>query len=810
MTAVASPPTLQPLPRWHSADEREGLDSITPEEVTRMFMPRKSAQRTNSSSSMTSNVSTPSTSASSTSTAQSSAPQTNGNDTAISNGDQGGWGPRKKATRGLWPSSKAEPVSGLTTARPQVLPTPSSGQSAASTMNNAMHHPSPILPSQSRLQSQPQQNGSRTDQPPNTADPPAILALLPMTGTFERKQIVIPYFPEVLRIGRQTNAKTVPTAVNGYFDSKVLSRQHAEVWAERNGKIWIRDVKSSNGTFVNGNRLSPENRDSDPHELRESDTLELGIDIVSEDQKSIVHHKVSAKVELAGIYPNPPSLLEMELNHNNPNAGNIILGEPMSQQLSQMRGRGGSQGLIGNNGRMSGSSNMGNNLNMMGPSRQVNMWMGPITIEQAMKKLTVSGTRIFSPRYLSNDLQGEFKVAKTDLQDLDRTGDFFDALSNLPPGEELPKSPLKVASEEKQANGILPPPQLDPISPFSQPPAPPPQEPLPEKPDIAPFLSPESPPQPPLKRTETERPRSSLSSPTPAESSQIISLVEALKIKSHELDLKVDYIRSLEIDLAREKKARENAERRVFNLSGVHLGPEDHNNNGAVDEEAFQPPSDTVQLMEQNLSNGHFPDHDDGGKLSRSSSTLTLRNADGAAEPREDVSSLASRLQSQLDLRNKEMNEMKLLMESYRQRTEVAEEGRRTLAEMVENIRAGRDPKSASPNTKDERTISSGGSGEKAASQLEKFDQSRELDDDSPSAQHSYHLQNGSAAIGKIHREVEKTMSTVLQQHQREWGGSGESGRMVQSAPYVSMVGVVLIGVGIMTWLNGWQPGGEK
>jgi len=392
MTAVASPPTFQPLPRWNSGDEREGLDSMSAEEVTRIFMPRKSAQRPNSSSSMASASSTSSSSTSiSNSTAPSATSQTNGSDTSTTNGEQGGWGPRKKATRGLWPSSKAEPVSGLTTTRPQVLPTPSSGQSAASTMNNAMHQPSPVLPSQNRPQSQSQQNGSRADQPPNSADPPAILALLPMTGTFERKQIVVPFFPEVLRIGRQTNGKTVPTAVNGYFDSKVLSRQHAEVWAERNGKIWIRDVKSSNGTFVNGNRLSPENRDSEPHELREQDTLELGIDIVSEDQKSIVHHKVSAKVELAGIYPNPPSLLEMDLNPNHPNVGNSILGDSMNQQLSQMRGRGGNQGPIGSNGRMSGPSNMaGNNLNMMGPHRQVNMWMGPITIEQVMKKLTVS------------------------------------------------------------------------------------------------------------------------------------------------------------------------------------------------------------------------------------------------------------------------------------------------------------------------------------------------------------------------------------------------------------------------------------
>lgn len=36
-----------------------------------------------------------------------------------------------------------------------------------------------------------------------------------------------------IRIGRQTSAKTAPTAHNGYFDSKVLSRQHAEIWCDK-------------------------------------------------------------------------------------------------------------------------------------------------------------------------------------------------------------------------------------------------------------------------------------------------------------------------------------------------------------------------------------------------------------------------------------------------------------------------------------------------------------------------------------------------------------------------------------------------
>ncbi|KAI9315114.1 SMAD/FHA domain-containing protein, partial [Dichotomocladium elegans] len=72
---------------------------------------------------------------------------------------------------------------------------------------------------------------------------------------------------------------------NGYFDSKVLSRTHAEIWNDH-GKVFIKDVKSSNGTFVNGQRLSDENEESGPMELKMSDQLEFGIDISQEDGSS--------------------------------------------------------------------------------------------------------------------------------------------------------------------------------------------------------------------------------------------------------------------------------------------------------------------------------------------------------------------------------------------------------------------------------------------------------------------------------------------------------------------------------------------
>jgi hypothetical protein len=208
-----------------------------------------------------------------------------------------------------------------------------------------------------------------------------------MNGTFDRKMITVPFFPEVLRIGRQTNNKTQPTPLNGYFDSKVLSRSHAEIWADRTGKIWIRDVKSSNGTFVNGQRLSQENRDSDPHELNAGDMLELGIDIVSEDQKTIVHHKVAARVEHAGIYTgSSASLMDLNFEMENSQMQNMV---GAGAQQSNMRSRTPSQGSMAG-GRMQGTAAAmaGNASNMQQP-RHPNFWLQPVTMEQVVKKLNV-------------------------------------------------------------------------------------------------------------------------------------------------------------------------------------------------------------------------------------------------------------------------------------------------------------------------------------------------------------------------------------------------------------------------------------
>jgi E3 ubiquitin-protein ligase DMA1/2 len=88
-----------------------------------------------------------------------------------------------------------------------------------------------------------------------------------------------------LRIGRFTDrsggAANAPNALTSNklaFKSKVVSRTHAEIWAETGGKFFIRDTKSSSGTFLNHVRLSPANAESRPHELKDGDMLQLGVD----------------------------------------------------------------------------------------------------------------------------------------------------------------------------------------------------------------------------------------------------------------------------------------------------------------------------------------------------------------------------------------------------------------------------------------------------------------------------------------------------------------------------------------------------
>lgn len=379
----------------------------------------------------------------------------------------------------------------------------------------------------------------------------------------------------------------------------------------------------------------------------------------------------------------------------------------------------------------------------------------------------------------------------------------------LEPGEEPPKSPPKMVTEDKQTNGIHQPTQFDPISSFSQPPAPPPQQPLPEKPDTGRFSIPESLYQPAFRRAETEKRRSPMTSPTRPEpsSGQIVSLLDALKSAKQEIDSQGDRIKYLDVQLDQERKARELAEKRAHALSGGRLPQENHETNGAVDAEAGdETPLDSLELADQDLPDGIPENGEVEDSISNSEASISAnKDTEQTRQKTADIDASTSRLQARLDLMVKEMDGMKTLMQSYKHRAEDAEEGRRSLMEMVENIRAGRVPSAVTTASDDPTSLSKGN-----ASKLEGSEDltvtSVPAERQSPSSEQRQ-LPNGAAVTETVQRELEKTLATVL--HQQRDGPDG-GGRIAHSAPYVSMVGVVLVGVGIMTWLNGWQPGGEK
>ncbi|CAO3583639.1 unnamed protein product [Absidia cylindrospora] len=75
-------------------------------------------------------------------------------------------------------------------------------------------------------------------------------------------------------LGRHEEDKAQPNSL--IFRSKVVSRQHAEVWVGENDKLYIKDTGSSSGTFLNTKRLSLANRTSEPSELTDGDILRIG------------------------------------------------------------------------------------------------------------------------------------------------------------------------------------------------------------------------------------------------------------------------------------------------------------------------------------------------------------------------------------------------------------------------------------------------------------------------------------------------------------------------------------------------------
>ena len=98
-----------------------------------------------------------------------------------------------------------------------------------------------------------------------------------------------------VRIGRSHKEDKADSG-NGFFDCKVLSRNHAMLVFDE-GKFFVVDTGSSNGTFVNNIRLSKCGEESKVTELFTGDTLRFGSDVVDK-AKSVTQKCVVAKLRL--------------------------------------------------------------------------------------------------------------------------------------------------------------------------------------------------------------------------------------------------------------------------------------------------------------------------------------------------------------------------------------------------------------------------------------------------------------------------------------------------------------------------------
>ncbi|TLD04898.1 uncharacterized protein PgNI_09462 [Pyricularia grisea] len=148
-----------------------------------------------------------------------------------------------------------------------------------------------------------QNGGSSTDVMPSIrfttfCDPRATRPSL----TFTPVSRTLPTGTEIIRVGRYSERDVppnvpinVPSAAPVGFKSKVVSRRHCEFWNE-DGKWYIKDVKSSSGTFLNHIRLSPPGTESKPFPVNDGDIVQLGIDFKGGEE--MIFRCVKMRLEL--------------------------------------------------------------------------------------------------------------------------------------------------------------------------------------------------------------------------------------------------------------------------------------------------------------------------------------------------------------------------------------------------------------------------------------------------------------------------------------------------------------------------------
>ncbi|KAI2639598.1 RING finger protein [Hypomontagnella submonticulosa] len=125
----------------------------------------------------------------------------------------------------------------------------------------------------------------------------------------------LPTGKETIKVGRYSEREShapvpinTPSAAPVGFKSKVVSRRHCEFWHEK-GKWYIKDVKSSSGTFLNHIRLSAPGTESKPFPINDGDIVQLGIDFKGGEE--MIYRCVKMRIELNRGWQSKPNTFNM-------------------------------------------------------------------------------------------------------------------------------------------------------------------------------------------------------------------------------------------------------------------------------------------------------------------------------------------------------------------------------------------------------------------------------------------------------------------------------------------------------------------
>lgn len=275
---------------------------------------------------------------------------------------------------------------------------------------------------------------------------------------------------------------------------------------------------------------------------------------------------------------------------------------------------------------------------------------------------------------------------------------------------------------------------------------------------------------------------------------QLLSLVDALAKARKELETKTALVKDLEDALKREKSAREVAEDRAAQLETASRALRGTSRDRTLrefeaekvlaDEKAEMDDTDTICGDDEKSLDGQpdMPMEDDTLEVKVDPSALAAAEA-------------ASRLQRRVEEIMLELQSAKAEIEAYKLRTESAEEDnrttRKTLAEMVESIQREEKARKA-------RERQSGSQTESAAVRNASMQASGDM---------TYDEIVETTANGTLKQKpiVKFPNGTAIASEDLARTSLALSKR--NAAPYASIVGVMLLGVGLMAVLNSWQKG---